>query len=190
MSDLEKASRYLSYILRHKPEEIGLQLDHEGWADLQELIERAKENGNPLSEAFIRKVVETSEKKRFSISGDGDFIRANQGHSVPVDLGLIALEPPELLFHGTADRFLDSILDSGLSKGSRHHVHLSEDIETANSVGMRYGLPAILIVRSDQMFREGFQFYRSENGVWLTDSVPTKYISVSASNNLLQARRP
>lgn len=190
MKNLEQTSKFLSYVLRHKPEEIGLQLDREGWADIQDLIELANKSGNALTEALIHKVVETSDKKRFSISCGGDFIRANQGHSVQVDLGLSSIEPPEFLFHGTAARFVSSIIESGLSKGSRHHVHLSEDTNTAISVGSRYGEPVILVVDSATMFRDGLEFYRSENGVWLTDSVPTKYISGSSPNHSLQARRP
>jgi putative RNA 2'-phosphotransferase len=186
MKNLEKTSKFLSYVLRHKPEEIGLQLDSEGWADIQDLIQLANKSGNSLNETLIREVVETSEKKRFAISCDGDFIRANQGHSVQVDLGFSSIEPPKILFHGTADRFLRSIFESGLSRGNRHHVHLSEDTETASSVGGRYGNPVVLVVHAATMFREGFEFYRSENGVWLTNSVPAKYICVSVPSNSQQ----
>lgn len=183
MSQLVSASKFLSFVLRHKPGAIGLQLDGQGWADVQELIERAKEHGTVLSEALILDVVRTSDKKRFALSASGDFIRANQGHSIDVDLGLLKQTPRACLFHGTASRFLDSILAMGLVKGARHHVHLSADTETASKVGRRHGRLVLLAVASEQMDRDGHTFYRSENGVWLTDTVPAKYLSVLASEH-------
>lgn len=190
MSKNEKLSKFLSLVLRHKPEAIGLRLDAAGWANIQELVRLAGQNGTVLSEALISEVVETNSKQRFAISDDGRSIRANQGHSVNVELGLTAIEPPETLFHGTAERFIESILALGLSKGSRNHVHLSADIETAVSVGRRYGKPVVLLVDSGKMHRDGNKFFRSENGVWLTDAVSVKYIVVSWPNNSLQADPP
>lgn len=180
MTDLVKTSKFLSLVLRHRPEAIGLQLDAQGWADVQDLITLAAAKGTVLTEALIREVVETSDKKRFALSASGDFIRANQGHSIEVDLGLSPLTPPATLFHGTASHFLASILASGLNKRARHHVHLSADIETASKVGRRHGNLVLLSVGSGDMAHEGYTFYRSENGVWLTDHVPSKFLSVLA----------
>jgi len=169
-------SKFLSLILRHKPEEIGLTLDPNGWAGIDELINLASIKGTQLSRAQIETIVAESDKQRFAISADGTKIRANQGHSVDIALGLIPKTPPEQLFHGTATRFLDSIRESGLHSASRQHVHLSSDHVTAEKVGSRHGKPVILIVESGQMARDGHVFYLSENGVWLTDSVPAKYL--------------
>ncbi|MEZ4629495.1 MAG: RNA 2'-phosphotransferase [Deinococcales bacterium] len=172
-------SKFLSLILRHKPEEIGLQLDQEGWANIQDLIVLANKKGDLLSEDLIREIVETNDKKRFTISSDGKFIKANQGHSIQVDLGLVAIEPPKVLFHGTASRFVESIIASGLSKRNRHHVHLSTNVETAKAVGRRYGSPVVLVINSAKMFLDGHTFYKSDNDVWLTEEVPSRYILIS-----------
>jgi putative RNA 2'-phosphotransferase len=170
------ASKFLSLILRHKPEEIGLSLDPNGWASIEELIALAAARGTQLSRTQIETIVAESDKQRFAISADGTRIRANQGHSVEIALGLAPQTPPEQLFHGTATRFLDSIRGSGLHSASRQHVHLSSDRGIAEKVGSRHGKPVILLVESGQMARDGYLFYLSENGVWLTDSVPAKYL--------------
>ena len=173
----ERISKFLSFVLRHKPEEIGLQLDEAGWADVEELIAKAAPR-HAITRASLEEVVETNNKKRFEFSEDGFRIRARQGHSLDVDLGLEALVPPEVLYHGTASRFLEGILVEGLRKMSRHHVHLSGDNETAAQVGQRYGKLVLLDVGAGPMHRDGFQFYRSANGVWLVDRVPADYLSV------------
>lgn len=166
-------SKFLSYVLRHKPESIGLQLDANGWASVDDLVARA---GNGLTHALVTEIVRTNSKQRFALSDDGAMIRANQGHSVEVDLALTPAAPPETLFHGTARRTLDAIRAAGLSKMSRHHVHLSADAETATTVGARYGPPVVLEVRAGEMHRAGAAFFRAQNGVWLTDAVPPEQI--------------
>lgn len=171
-----KASKYLSMLLRHQPEKIDLVLDDNGWASVEELIAKANATGKSLSRSLIERVVAENDKKRFAISDDGKRIRANQGHSVEVDLALPPQIPPETLFHGTATRFLDSIREKGLIPGNRQHVHLSLLRETAEAVGRRHGKLALLIVRSGEMHRAGHAFFLSANGVWLTDSVPTNFI--------------
>lgn len=148
---LEGTSKFLSLILRHQPETIGLTLDEHGWAEVNELVRLSNLGGRKLTRELIDEVVESSNKKRFVFSDDGTKIRANQGHSTNVDLGLRAAIPPEVLFHGTATRFLDSIVEKGLVPGSRQHVHLSFDFETAVEVGRRHGKPAVLTVRSMTM---------------------------------------
>lgn len=173
---LEKTSKFLSFVLRHKPEAIGLTLDHNGWVELDLLIERAASEIS-LDRMLIAEVIRTSDKQRFALSDDGERIRANQGHSVRVDLQLEAKEPPAVLFHGTATRFLESILAEGLRPGQRQHVHLSAQRETAVDVGRRHGKPVVLQVAADRMHAEGFQFFLSKNGVWLTDKVPSGYLS-------------
>lgn len=172
-----RISKFLSLVLRHKPEEIGLVLDQNGWASVDELIALAAVRGTKLSRHLIESIVAESDKKRFAISEDGTKIRANQGHSVDIALGLAPQTPPERLYHGTATRFLDSIRESGLHSASRQHVHLSSDLETAEKVGRRHGKPVILTVESGQMARDGHHFYLSENGVWLTAAVPAKYLN-------------
>jgi len=176
---LNKISKFLSFVLRHKPEAIKLKLDENGWAKIDELINKANDSGeiSSLDRTLIQAVVDSSDKKRFIISEDSQSIRANQGHSVNIDLQLKPVTPPELLYHGTATRFLDSILEEGLKPQERQHVHLSTDIETATSVGQRYGKPVILIIKALLMHEQGFKFYRSENGVWLTERVHTTFIS-------------
>lgn len=171
---LTDASKFLSYILRHKPDAIGLTLDPEGWANIEELIAKAD---IPLTPTLLHEVVATSDKKRFAISADGLSIRANQGHSIEVNLGLEPVEPPELLYHGTATRFLDSIKAQGLLPQNRQYVHLSADIETATKVGQRHGKPAILTIQALAMHKKGHQFFHAQNGVWLTEKIPSEAIS-------------
>ncbi|WP_144394444.1 RNA 2'-phosphotransferase [Pleionea sediminis] len=176
---LKTISKFLSFVLRHKPDAIGLALDNNGWANIEQLIKLANQSDESLAitHELIVEIVKTNDKKRFIISDDGLLIRANQGHSIKVDLELTEQTPPELLYHGTASRFLESIFIEGLKPKSRHHVHLSTDIETANSVGQRYGKPVILSIKAREMHNQGFKFYCSENGVWLTDTVPVKFIT-------------
>jgi len=170
--NIKQTSKFLSLLLRHKPETIGLKLDENGWADMDELIKKSKKRG--LTRALIERVVEQDDKQRFSIKGNR--IRANQGHSLAIDLGLKAVTPPEVLYHGTATRFLDSIMKMGLTKQKRQHVHLSKEIETATRVGMRHGKVVILEVDAKRMYEAGYLFYLSENGVWLTDVVPKEFL--------------
>jgi len=173
--NIKQTSKFLSLLLRHKPETIGLKLDKNGWAEIDELIEKSK--NITLTRALIESVVEQDDKQRFII--EGNRIRANQGHSIAIDLALNAVTPPEVLYHGTATRFLDSIMQTGLSKQKRQHVHLSKETETATRVGMRHGKVVILEVDSKRMHEEGYLFYLSENGVWLTDVVPKAFLSIN-----------
>lgn len=175
-----KQSKFLSLILRHQPETIGLELDEAGWASVPELLEKLTAHNRHMTMAELEQVVITNDKQRFSFNEDKTRIRANQGHSLKtLDLGLQPVEPPESLYHGTAERFLSSILQTGLEKRSRQHVHLSADKETAHKVGIRHGKPVILKVAAGQMQRDGLTFYHSANGVWLTDHVPTTYLEIS-----------
>lgn len=169
-------SKFLSLILRHSPEKIGLKLDENGWADVEELMQKCSKRGNTLTAELLDYVVENNDKKRFAFNEDKTKIRASQGHSISVELNLNETEPLEFLYHGTVAKFLENIKKEGLQKMSRQHVHLSKDLETATKVGGRRGVPQILTVRSGQMFKDGFKFYLSENNVWLTDEVPSKYI--------------
>jgi putative RNA 2'-phosphotransferase len=170
-------SKFLSLVLRHKPQEIGLTLDPNGWASIEQLIALANAGGTALSRPVIESIVAASDKQRFAISADGACIRANQGHSVDISLGLAPQAPPAQLFHGTATRFLESIRAGGLHAGARQHVHLSSERATAEKVGSRHGKPLVLLVDSGRMARDGHLFYRSENGVWLTDSVAPAYLA-------------
>lgn len=181
-SEARQISKFLSYVLRHRPDSIGLRLDPEGWAGVDELVEKtnARAEGITLNRERLREVVETNDKRRFTLSGDGARIRAAQGHSVQVNLDLQPAEPPEHLFHGTATRFLESILREGLLPQQRRYVHLSKDRATAVEVGRRYGKPVVLTVDARAMHERGFLFYLAENGVWLTDSVPPDFLRHSA----------
>ncbi len=171
-------SKFLSYVLRHEPESIGLTLGRKGWADIGLLIAGAAGAGKSLSRAAIEDVVATSDKKRFALSEDGQRIRAVQGHSTAsVSRNYEERVPPPVLYHGTATRFLDSIRAQGLIPGSRHHVHLSADPQTAATVGQRYGKPAVLKINALRMHQQGIKFYQAENGVWLTDTVPPQFIA-------------
>lgn len=178
MTELQriKISKYLCLILRHKPQKIGLELDKNAWAGTEELLQKLNINGTKLSLDELKEVVKNDNKQRFSFSEDYEKIRANQGHSLDVDLGLAEQEPPEFLYHGTTERNINSIKENGLNKITRHHVHLSVDTETALNVGKRYGKPIVLTVKAKEMFDAGKTFYLSENGVWLTDFVELDYI--------------
>ena len=173
---LVRKSRFLSLILRHKPETIGLTLDENGWVDIDTLLDATITHNRPLTRPELDEIVATNNKKRFALSEDGKRIRARQGHSLPVDLGLQPRTPPPVLYHGTAVRFLPSIREQGLQKMNRQHVHLSVTEETAYTVGKRHGEPAILLVKSEAMFAVGYLFFLSENRVWLTDYVPVEYL--------------
>lgn len=175
-SRMKQASKFLSYVLRHEPEAVGLRLDDQGWGSIEDLVTLTQDREVPLSRELIEAVVATNDKQRFSISPDGLRIRANQGHSFTVDLGLQPVRPPETLFHGTATRFLESIRSAGLQPQERQHVHLSPDAETATRVGQRHGKPVVLQVRAAALFDAGTSFYLSENGVWLTPAVPLEYL--------------
>jgi putative RNA 2'-phosphotransferase len=172
----DRISKFLSLVLRHDPGKIGLELDDQGWADVEELISKAADKNMVFSRLELEEVVVTNDKQRFAYNADKSKIRANQGHSIDVELQLEKRQPPEVLYHGTVNRFLESIKAQGLQKMSRHHVHLSADRLTAEKVGSRRGQAVILIVRSGEMSRAGIEFYQSSNGVWLTDSVPIEYI--------------
>ncbi|MCK8480436.1 RNA 2'-phosphotransferase [Psychroserpens algicola] len=179
MTDKDKKhiSKFLSLVLRHRPEYIGLPLNTNGWANVDELIEKSRTRHMNFSSEELAEVVATNDKQRFAFNDDKSMIRANQGHSVKtIDLQLEAIKPPEFLYHGTVEKFISSIQQSGLQKRSRQHVHLSEDLETATKVGSRRGEAIILKIDSGTMFKNGFTFYRSENNVWLTNHVPVEFI--------------
>lgn len=170
-----KASKFLSYVLRHEPQSIGLQLDSDGWVDIDVLIAAATKHNHFMNRYLLETVVHTSDKKRFTI--EDNKIRAAQGHSsAQVAMQLVAQRPPNELMHGTATRFLDSINKEGLTKQSRQHVHMSEDKVTAIAVGKRYGKVVVLLIDAYQMYENGHEFYQADNGVWLTDHVPPQYM--------------
>jgi len=172
--EIKKVSKFLSLILRHKPETIGLVLDAQGWAEIDALI--AKSKNVKLTRELLSEVVQKDNKQRYSI--EADRIRANQGHSVKIDLELQALVPPKILYHGTATRFLESIMKHGLRKQQRHHVHLSVDQQTAIKVGTRHGNVVLLEIDALKMHEEGHEFYLSANGVWLCERVPVGFIGM------------
>jgi putative RNA 2'-phosphotransferase len=174
--NIVKLSKFLSLILRHQPEVIGLSLDENGWADVAQLIELANQKGTALTIPLLEEVVATNDKKRFAFNTDKSKIRASQGHSITVDLALTPQQPPTYLFHGTATRFLESIRAQGLIPGSRQHVHLSADESVAQNVGQRHGKPIVLKVHSGKMAKTGHEFFLSDNQVWLTATVPPEYL--------------
>src|SRR5215813_2199162 len=171
-----RISKFLSLVLRHQPEKIGLSLDQSGWAPVEQLIEASRKHGVEFTLEELQNVVASNDKERFSLSEDGLWIRASQGHSIKVELGYAPTAPPEILYHGTADRFLTSIKQQGLIKGKRHHVHLSADVDTAMKVGRRHGKPVVLRIEAGRMRQDGFVFYLSANGVWLAEHVPIQYL--------------
>ena len=170
-------SKYLSKYLLHAPHDLGLTLQPGGWVPVDDLLDAARNHRFPIDYDELAEVVETKDKRRFSFDETGELIRANQGHSVTVDLQLEGAAPPDLLYHGTVERFLASMREVGLVRGNRHHVHLSKDVETARKVGARRGKPVILQVDAGAMHRDGHKFFVSANGVWLTDAVPPGYLS-------------
>lgn len=173
---MKEISKFLSYVLRHAPQSIGLTLDANGWADVDELLARAPAGGYTFDRATLQEVVATSDKKRFTLSDDGARIRAAQGHSVAVELAIAPMIPPAMLFHGTATGNVAAILAEGLKPGRRQKVHLSLDEETASKVGQRHGKPVVLRVDAAGMHAHGLTFWRAENGVWLTDHVPPQFL--------------
>lgn len=173
---LLRASRFLSLVLRHKPEVAGITLDSHGWAEVDALLAGMAPR-HTLTMAQLEEIVRTDDKQRYAFNDSKTRIRANQGHSVPVDVELTECEPPELLYHGTGEKYVDSILKHGLIPKTRLYVHLSKDVETAKLVGLRHGTPVVFTVQSGEMYRHGARFYRSENGVWLTERVPSQYLS-------------
>lgn len=181
--DPVRLSKFLSYILRHKPASIGLALDSQGWAVIDELIDKGNASGTRFSRVDLLKLVDGSDKKRFFVSDDGQHIRAAQGHSVIVALGLMPQEPPYILFHGTATRFVSSIFAGGLKPKSRQQVHLSVDETAARHVGQRHGKPVVLKIEALRMHAKGFKFYLADNGVWLTDHVPPGFLAPASSND-------
>lgn len=175
-SQLVKISRYLSKHLRHQPDRLGIKLLPGGWVAVDELLAACQKNAFPISWTQLEEVVANNDKQRFSFDSTGTLIRANQGHSVEVDLQLEPVIPPDVLYHGTGTGAVAAILQTGLSKMSRHHVHLSQDIAIARAVGARHGKPVVLAVDAVAMHQAGYAFYCSDNGVWLVDSVPSEYI--------------
>ncbi len=170
-----KESKFLSMVLRHSPQKINLELDKSGWANISDLIDKSP-NEIGLSYEVIEELVKNCDKQRFTISLDKRNIRANQGHSFNVDLELTPLKPPRILYHGTATRFMSSISIKGLISGERQYVHLSTNIDTATSVGKRYGNPVVLKICALDMFNCGIEFFKSENNIWLVEHVPAIYL--------------
>ena len=164
-------------LLRHKPEVLGITLSEEGWTDTQILLDKMNATGRQIDIDILSTIVETNDKKRYAFNEDKSQIRANQGHSVKVNLGYQEKMPPKILYHGTARKNVDSIFKIGIEKRNRHQVHLSSTEETAIKVGQRHGKAVVLIVLSEEMHKDGFKFYESNNGVWLADHVPVKYLT-------------
>ena len=175
--DYIKTSKFLALVLRHKPQKIGLTLDEHGWADVDELIEKTVRSGRELDRESLEYIVRTNDKKRYAFNEDHTKIRASQGHTIPVDVELEETVPPDVLYHGTAESSLPSIMDKGLLKMKRLYVHLSKDVHTAIKVGQRHGKLVVLLVDSGKMYKDGYRFYLSANGVWLTDHVPQDYLA-------------
>lgn len=171
----KETSKYISLILRHKPETIGITLDEHGWANVDELILGISKT-HTLNMDVLEEIVRTDEKQRYSFNEDKTLIRANQGHSVQVDVELDEVKPPETLWHGTGEKYVESIDVQGLISKSRLYVHLSKDVDTAIKVGKRHGKPILYKVRALDMYNDGYKFYLSKNGVWLTKEVPVKYL--------------
>lgn len=174
--EITQISKFLSLVLRHQPQTIGIELDQNGWTNIDVLIKHANDYGVKIDRHLLNHIVATNAKKRFAFNDTQDKIRASQGHSVDIELGYINQQPPEILFHGTGEKSAPSILQHGIEKRSRQHVHLSSSLETAIKVGQRHGKPHIFKVLAGQMFKDNFQFFISDNGVWLTDNVPARYL--------------
>jgi putative RNA 2'-phosphotransferase len=171
-------SKFLSLVLRHQPEKIGIELDENGWASVEQLLQKSKKSGVKLDFETLQYIVNTNSKKRFAFNDAFNKIRASQGHSVAIELGYEPQKPPEILYHGTGTQSVNSILQTGLQKRNRNHVHLSIDIETAVKVGSRHGKPIVFEVLAEQMYQQQFKFYLSDNGVWLTYFVPPSYLKL------------
>ena len=177
--EIVSKSKFLSRVLRHNPGLIGVTLDGRGWARVDELLALINQRGMLFTLDMLKEVVEKNDKKRFSFNEDGTMIRANQGHSIPVELDLQPVPPPEFLFHGTTERAVESIRVKGILRGRRNHVHLSIDRETAEKVGKRHGRPTVIVIRAGEMHAAGHVFYLSANGVWLTKYVPPEFLLAS-----------
>ena len=175
--DFTRTSKFISLVLRHDPSAAGITLDSAGWADIDALLDGLAKHGHKISRDDLTTIVRDDAKQRYAFSEDGARIRANQGHSIDVELGLEELAPPAVLYHGTATRFRDAILREGLKSMARHHVHLSADEATAVAVGKRHGKPLVFRIAAADMAAAGVKFYRSANGVWLVDSVPPQYLA-------------
>ncbi|EGT5447322.1 TPA: RNA 2'-phosphotransferase [Clostridioides difficile] len=176
MSKKDKLSVFISLILRHKPEIIGIKLDDYGYADVNELIEKINNTGRNINIEILEQIVKEDNKQRYSFNDDRSKIRANQGHSINVNVELRELEPPRFLYHGTATRFLDNIKKEGIVSKSRLYVHLSNDIDTAVQVGKRHGVPVVLKINTGKMYENGYKFYLSENNIWLCKYIPFEYV--------------
>lgn len=174
-----KTSKFLSLVLRHEPETVGLTLGEGGWVRVDELLEAMRRHGKSLTLAQLKELVATNDKQRFAFSPGEQMIRASQGHSVEVELGYDPAEPPAVLYHGTAERSVEGIRRDGIARRKRHAVHLSERTDTATAVGDRHGTPVVLEVAAGRMHADGFKFYRAANGVWLTEYVPAEYLTFS-----------
>ena len=179
MKTLIRTSKYLSLVLRHKPEAANVHMDEAGWVKVADLIKGAR---RPLDMELLEQVVAENNKKRFEFNDDKTLIRARQGHSIPVSLGYEPLEPPESLFHGTATKNLDAIREKGLLRMRRHAVHLSADLNTAINVGQRHGKPVVLVVKAREMWEAGGKFYLTDNGVWFTESVSPESIDFAEAH--------
>ena len=175
-ANIVQISKLLSLVLRHNPARLGITLDEQGWTSVDFLLEQLQKNGKKVDLQTLELVVETNDKKRFAFNTDKTKIRASQGHSVKIDVGYSPTTPPEMLYHGTASRFVNSIRKEGLHSGNRQHVHLSVDVATATNVGTRHGVPVILMIAAAKMCQAGYHFFISDNGVWLTEKVPLEYI--------------
>ncbi len=175
-ADIRRSKR-LALVLRHRPESVGIALDEQGWTDVCGLLEALASHGTAMSREELDRVVRTNDKQRFEWDVSADRIRARQGHTVEIQLGLVPVSPPEVLFHGTAQGNVKSVLATGLDRRGRHHVHLSGDVPTARRVGARHGSHVVLRVDAAGMARQGATFFVTENGVWLTDRVPARFIA-------------
>ncbi len=175
-SNLKKVSKSMSYVLRHRPDTIGIELEPNGWIAVDKLLQAFARSGKSYSRALIDQVVADNDKQRFEFNDDGSKVRARQGHSVQIDLGYEPAIPPNVLYHGTATRNLDSIKEKGLIKGNRHHVHMSTDKQTMLAVAMRHGKPVLLEIDAARMHDDGHKFFVTGNDVWLTDHVPREYL--------------
>jgi putative RNA 2'-phosphotransferase len=176
MLDEKRLSKRLSYVLRHHPEAVGISLDRQGWISVDVLLAALAAHGTAVTRVDLEQVVRNNSKQRFAISDDGQRIRANQGHSIKIDLGYATTPPPSVLYHGTTERNLESIRAKGLEKRARHHVHLSATFEAAHQVGNRHGRPLVLSIDAAHMHTDGYVFHVTPNGVWLVDAVPARYL--------------
>lgn len=168
--------KFISLILRHKPQVIGITLDQNGWADTQELLAGINASGRYIDMEILERIVRENNKKRYSFNEDKSRIRANQGHSISVNVEMKEMTPPDALYHGTADRFLDSIREKGILKMNRQYVHLSADAETAKAVGKRHGKPVVLVIDTKKMAEDGYIFWLSDNGVWQSEDIKWEYV--------------